>query len=82
MENIYTVIRQLTINTEVRGVKAVMISNSSTTAAVQLWTYGLSGVSGGTASTIIQMAASSTDIYPIRIAGISFGSTITAWALS
>lgn len=75
----YTVVRQLTTNQEVHGVYGVMIANSGAGATCELYTYGLNGVS---ASSKIFAAASSTDIYPIRVAGVSFGSGISVWALS
>ena len=76
---IYTVTRPLSTNQEVHGVKAILITNTSTTTTVNLYTTGLTGVS---ASTIISIPGSDTMLLPIQVVGISFGGSIAAWALS
>lgn len=79
MSTIYTVTRPLTTNQEVHGVKAILITNTSTTTTVNLYTTGLTGVS---ASTIISIPANDTMLLPIQVVGVSFGGSIAAWALS
>jgi len=76
---IYTVTRPLSTNQEVHGVKAILITNTSTTTTVNLYTTGLTGVS---ASTIISIPGNDTLLLPIQVVGVSFGGSIAAWALS
>ena len=76
---IYTVTRPLSTNQEVHGVKAILITNTSTTTTVNLYTTGLTGVS---ASSIISIPGNDTMLLPIQVVGISFGVGIAAWALS
>ena len=76
---IYTVTRPLSTNQEVHGVKAILITNTSTATTVNLYTTGLTGVS---ASTIISILGNDTMLLPIQVVGISFGAGIAAWALS
>ena len=76
---IYTVTRPLSTNQEVHGVKAILITNTSTATTVNLYTTGLTGVS---ASTIISILGNDTMLLPIQVVGVSFGVGIAAWALS
>lgn len=76
---IYTVTRPLSTNQEVHGVKAILITNTSTATTVNLYTTALTGVS---ASTIISIPANDTLLLPIQVVGVSFGGSIAAWALS
>ena len=76
---IYTVTRPLSTNQEGHGVKAILITNTSTATTVNLYTTGLTGVS---ASTIISILGNDTMLLPIQVVGISFGAGIAAWALS
>jgi hypothetical protein len=76
---IYTVTRPLSTNQEVHGVKAILITNTSTTTTVNLYTTGLTGVS---ASTIISIPGNDTLLLPIQVVGVSFGNTISVFALS
>ena len=76
---IYTVTRPLSTNQEVHGVKAILITNTSTATTVNLYTTGLTGVS---ASTIISILGNDTMLLPIQVVGLSFGAGIAAWALS
>ena len=76
---IYTVTRPLSTNQEVHGVKAILITNTSTATTVNLYTTALTGVS---ASTIISIPGNDTLLLPIQVVGVSFGNTISVFALS
>lgn len=75
----YKIFVPITNNAPVSGAKAVLLANSSSAAAVDLYTYG---ITGATASSRIALAANDTLLLPVKVCGVSFGVNITAFALS
>lgn len=80
MSYLFNEVKPFANNTSVGKCKGVLLTNTTASAVLaDLWTYGDLGT---TAATRVAIPANSTQIYHLRVWGISFGAGITGAVLA
>ena len=80
MSYLFNEVKPFANNTSVGKCKGVLLTNTTASVVLaDLWTYGDLGT---TAATRVAIPANSTQIYHLRVWGISFGAGITGAVLA